>query len=91
MGSRKNGTGELICQAEIEAQTQGTNVWILRGKADVEHWSFPAFELTLKHWPSFGLEPDHFYTGASVTHCPGSQAVGLRLELHNGSPRSPAY
>ena len=33
MGSRKNGTGELICQAEIEAQIQGTNVWILRGKA----------------------------------------------------------
>ena len=30
--SRKNGIDELICKAEIEAQTQRTNVWLPRRK-----------------------------------------------------------
>ena len=31
-GIQKNGIDELICKAEIETQTQSTNVWIPRGK-----------------------------------------------------------
>ena len=30
-GIQKNGTDELISKAEIETQTQRTNVWITRG------------------------------------------------------------
>ena len=29
---QKNGTDDLICKAEIETQTQKTDVWIPRGK-----------------------------------------------------------
>ena len=31
---QKNDKGDLICKAEIETQTQRTNVWIPRGKGD---------------------------------------------------------
>ena len=31
-GIQKNGIDDLICQAEIETETERTNVWIPRGK-----------------------------------------------------------
>ena len=31
-GIEKNDTDELICKAEIEAQTQKTNLWLPKGK-----------------------------------------------------------
>ena len=37
-GIQKNGIDDLICKAEIETQTQGTNVWIPRGKEGWEEW-----------------------------------------------------
>ena len=33
-GIQKDGIDDLICKAEIETQTQRTNVWILRGKGE---------------------------------------------------------
>ena len=36
MESRKNGIDDLICKAEIETQTQRTNIWIPRGKREGE-------------------------------------------------------
>ena len=32
-GTQKNGTDELVCRAEIEAQMQRTNVWTPRGES----------------------------------------------------------
>ena len=32
-GIQKNGTGELVCKAEIETQMQRTNVWTPRGES----------------------------------------------------------
>ena len=41
-GIQKNGIDDLICKAEIETQTQGTNVWIPRGngvgREELEDW-----------------------------------------------------
>ena len=37
-GIQKNGIDELICKAEIETQTQRTNVWIPRGKDGGLDW-----------------------------------------------------
>ena len=34
-GIQKNGSDDLICKAELETQTQRTNVWIPRGKGGV--------------------------------------------------------
>ena len=34
--SRKNGTDELICKAEIESQMQRTNLWIPKGSGKGE-------------------------------------------------------
>ena len=31
-GVQENGTDEPVCKAEIETQTQRTNVWIPRGE-----------------------------------------------------------
>ena len=33
-GIQKDGTDELVCKAEIETQTQRTNVWVARGKRE---------------------------------------------------------
>ena len=33
-GIWKNGIDDLICKAEIETQTQGTDVWIPRGEGE---------------------------------------------------------
>ena len=35
MRSRKNDRDDLICKAEIETQTQRTNVWIPKAEAGV--------------------------------------------------------
>ena len=35
-GIQKNGIDDLICKAEIETQTQRTNVWIPRGEGGWE-------------------------------------------------------
>ena len=37
-GIQKNGTDELISKAEIETQTQRTNVWITRGWDGLGYW-----------------------------------------------------
>ena len=80
-------SNQLKIWIQQKVWVRGPLHWLL----DVGHWSFPAFELTQKHWHFFGLEPASFYIGTFVTGCPGFQTFGLRLELHNGSPRSPVY
>ena len=37
-GIQKNGIDDPICKAEVEAQTQRTNVWILRGEGGGKIW-----------------------------------------------------
>ena len=37
-GIQKNNIDDIICRAEIETQTQRTNVWIPRGKVRGRKW-----------------------------------------------------
>ena len=48
---QKNGTNELICRAEIETETQRTNVWTPRGKGkDVRNCEVGTDIHTLLMW-----------------------------------------
>ena len=56
---------------------------LLLGCIEVGHWWSSTFRQELKQWLFLNLRLAGIWTGTYIISYPGSQAFGLRLELHD--------